>query len=144
MIAKDLRRLSKLYVKILALELPPPHTEYMAEAILYLATQGRKVPQSELVTHLEVDKRSLMPMLQKLVTLEYLIIEPDPVNSHSHLFCLTDSGRALIPEIENAIKLANEKLMGEMGHDDFEALLLKIRILEANLKKRISGYQFKS
>ena len=144
MIAKDLRRLSKLYIKILALELPPPHTEYMAEAILYLSTQDKKVTQNALENFLEVDKRSLMRMLQELVTLRYLNIEPNPSNRNTHLFWLTETGKALIPEIENAIKLTNEKLMGEMGQDDFEAILLKIRIFEANLKKRISGYQFKT
>lgn len=80
MIAKDLRRLSKLYIKILALELPRPHTEYMAEAILYLSTQDIKVTQNALGNFLEVDKRSLMRMLQELVTLQYLNIEPNPLN----------------------------------------------------------------
>ena len=144
MIAKDLRRLSKLYIKILALELPPPHTEYMAEAILYLSTQDKKVTQNALENFLEVDKRSLMRMLQELVTLQYLNIEPNSLNRNTHLFWLTETGKALIPKIENAIKLANENLMGEMGKEDFDAFLLKIRILEANLKKRISDYHFKS
>ena len=142
MIAKDLRRLSKLYTKVLALHLPPPHTEYMAEAMLYIANSEKPVDQKQLVDFMEVDRRSLMPMLKELLDMNYLHSQEDPKSSGAFLFSLTENGKKIIPKIFEAISAAEmimEVKLGEQGLSSFKSAIGQI---EANLKNKLWGYNF--
>ncbi|MBD1395048.1 helix-turn-helix domain-containing protein [Mucilaginibacter glaciei] len=143
MIAKDLRRLSKLYVKVLALQLPPPHTEYMAEAMLFISGSAGCVKQKQLVDFMEVDRRSLMPMLKQLLDMGYLLAEEDPACNNEHLFSLAENGKKVMPQIYEAVSAAEkimEEKLGEPGLSAFKKGMVQI---EVSLKSKVLGYEFK-
>lgn len=143
MIAKDLRRLSKLYVKVLALQLPPPHTEYMAEAMLFIHDSSGYVKQRQLVDFMEVDRRSLMPMLKQLLDIDYLRASEDPDYNNEHLFLLTEKGKRVMLQIHEAVSAAemimSEKI-GEAGLTSFKKTMAQ---MEANLGHKLISYNFK-
>jgi len=143
MIAKDLRRLSKLYVKFLAQQLPPPHTEYMVEAMLFLGLSEQKVPQKQLAEFMVVDKRSLVAMLDDLIKLHYVTIEKDPGTLKDHLFSLTSSGEALLPQIIEAVKTTDDMLRGNIDKEKYKSFFLLITEMEQNLLKRVPVYNFR-
>jgi DNA-binding MarR family transcriptional regulator len=135
-IARDIRRLRKLYIKVLAQELPPPHTEYMAEAMLYQASRDGKSGQIEMAGRLEVDKRSILPMLGDLEKLSYILIESDPKRPKLKIFTLTAYGRSLIPAITAAIERTNMVFKGQMTEPDHSAWLHSLARMEQNLLRR--------
>jgi DNA-binding MarR family transcriptional regulator len=143
MIAKDLRRLSKLYVKFLAQQLPPPHTEYMAEAMLYLGSSEQKVHQKLLAEFLVIDRRSVVAMLDDLIKLQYVSIEKDPDTLKDHLFSLTSSGKAILPKIVEAIKATDDMLRGNMDKRKYKSFFSLMTEMEQNLLKRIPVYNFR-
>jgi DNA-binding MarR family transcriptional regulator len=142
-IARDISRLRRLYIKVLAQELPSPHTEYMAEAMLYLASRDGKSGQIEMAGRLEVDKRSILPMLGDLEKLSYILIESAPKRPKLKIFTLTAYGRSFIPAITAAIERTNMVFKGQMTEPDHSAWLYSLDRMEQTLLRRVTVIMYK-
>ncbi|MDO3643455.1 hypothetical protein [Mucilaginibacter sp. L3T2-6] len=143
MIAKDLRRLSKLYVKVLALHLPPPHTEYMAEAMLFISGSAGCMKQRQLVDFMEVDRRSLMPMLKELLDIGYLLATEHPECRNEYLFSLAENGKKVMPQIHEAVSAAEKIIEEKLGESRLSLFKKEMVQIEVSLKSKLLGYEFK-
>jgi len=126
LLSKELRRLSKLYIKAISKELPAPHTEYMAELMLILSTRKAPITQKELTKHMQVDKSRMVIMIEELNKLEYIFIERNPADRREHFVFLTEGGRKLVPGIKQAIEKVNLQIrrqLDQAGIDHFYATI---------------------
>ena len=134
MIANDLRRMSKLYIKALGQFLPPPHSEFMAETMLLVARSKKPVTVERLINHLENDKRTIIKLLEELVTVGYVsIIKISSVKKDDQIV-LTEMGRQLLPQVQEAIALTEQRLKGKSEDMDLETFTDILKRMENNLK----------
>jgi DNA-binding MarR family transcriptional regulator len=134
MLSNDLRRVSKLYIKVLGQYLPEPHSEFMAETMLLIAHSKTPVTLERLLTYLENDKRTIVKSLQELVNIGYVSVEKVTSVRKDDRLNLTQVGRVIIPEIEEAVAIAENKLKGQ-ANIDLQAFSLALRKIELNLNK---------
>ena len=134
MIANDLRRMSKLYIKALGQFLPPPHSEFMAETMLLVACSKTPVTVERLIYHLENDKRTIIKLLEELVTIGYVsVIKVSSVKKDDQIV-LTEIGRQLLPQIQEAITLTEQRLKGKFKEIDLKTFTDTLLRMENNLK----------
>lgn len=136
--SKELRRLNKLYMKLIARELPEPHTEYMAEMILILAYRQGSVTQKELSICMQVDKSRMVMMVEELNKLNYLFVERNPSDRREHFINLTDQGKKLVPVIEKAIKQVDDIAHRHLAESTIRHFKNTIRQIEQNLTNAVS------
>ncbi|WP_454802791.1 hypothetical protein [Mucilaginibacter phyllosphaerae] len=134
MIANDLRRMSKLYIKALGQFLPPPHSEFMAETILLVAGSKTPVTVERLIYHLENDKRTIIKLLEELVTVGYVSIIKISSLKKDDQIVLTEMGRQLLPQVQEAIALTEQRLKGKSKDMDLETFTDILKRMENNLK----------
>ena len=134
MIANDLRRMSKLYIKALGQFLPPPHSEFMAETMLLVACSKKPVTIERLINHLENDKRTIIKLLEELVTIGYVsVVKVSSVKKDDQIV-LTETGEQLLPQIQEAIALTEQRLKGKSKEFDLQTFTEILMRMENNLK----------
>jgi len=134
MIANDLRRMSKLYIKALGQFLPPPHSEFMAETMLLVSRSKKPVTVERLINHLENDKPTIIKLLEELVTIGYISVIKVSSVKKDDLIVLTETGRQLLPQIQEAITLTEQRLKGKSKECDLQAFTEILMRMENNLK----------
>lgn len=138
LLSKELRRLIRLYARLIAKELPEPHTEYMAEMILILAHKGHSMTQKELTVCMQVDKSRMVMMVEELNKLNYLFVVRNPLDRREHFIQLTEKGKRLVPIIETAIKQVNKVVHQHLATSAIVRFEDTIRQIEQNLTNAVS------
>lgn len=133
LLSKNLRRLSRLYTRTIARELPVFQPEYFIEILLFLSSRTSPATQKELADFLQVDKSRVVIMIDELTRQEYVFTERNPKDRREHFVFLTDQGDLLVPIIRGAIDKVDAVLYKELNKDllnCFHSTLLK---MEQNL-----------
>jgi DNA-binding MarR family transcriptional regulator len=133
LLSKNLRRLSRLYTRTIARELPVFQPEYFADILLFLSSRTNPATQKELADYLQVDKSRMVIMIEELTRQEYVFIERNPKDRREHFVFLTEQGELLVPIIRSAIDKVDAVLYKELNKDllnCFHSTLLK---MEQNL-----------
>jgi DNA-binding MarR family transcriptional regulator len=133
LLSKELRRLSKLYTKAIAKELPVPHTEYLAELMLILSAQKEFITQKELTEHMQVDKSRMVVIIEELNRLGYLFTERNPVDRREHFVFLTEHGKKLLPGIKKAIDNVDQQIRQQLDPAGIAHFFATIQQMEQNL-----------
>lgn len=137
LLSKELRRLSKLYTKAIAKELPVPHTEYLAELMLILSTREQGITQKELTKYMQVDKSRMVVMIEELNKLEYVFIEKNPADRREHFVYLTEQGQQLVPGIQKAIDKVNQQIRRKLDPAGLRQFYVTISQMEQNLLNQV-------
>ncbi|QEM06453.1 winged helix-turn-helix transcriptional regulator [Mucilaginibacter rubeus] len=138
LLSKNLRRLSRLYTRTIARELPVFQSEYFIEILMFLASRTSPATQKELADYLQVDKSRMVIMVDELTRQEYVFTEINPRDRREHFVFLTEHGNLLVPIIRSAIDKVDTVLYKELNKellDCFHAILVK---MEQNLNQTSS------
>lgn len=133
LLSKELRRLSKLYIKAIAKELPEPHTEYLAELMLILSARKEAVTQKELTEYMQIDKSRIVMIIEELKKLGYIFIERNPADRREHFVFLTDQGKKLVPTIKQAINKVNQLIRQQLEPAHLDHFYAMMQQMELNL-----------
>ena len=138
LLTKSLRQLTKLYMKAIAIELPGLSSEYCAQLILMLASQGKPVAQKELAQALQVDESQIASFVESLSKDGYISTEQ---NSGSHFVSLTVKGRELVPVIQRAMDKINIIINKHVDKDDLNSFYYTLQQMSENLTGQLAGPQ---
>ena len=135
LLSKNLRRLSRLYTRTIARELPVFQPEYFIDILLFLSSRTSPATQKELADYLQVDKSRMVTMIDELTRQQYVFTERNPRDRREHFVFLTEQGSLLVPIIKEAIDKVDTVLYRELNKellDCFHAILVK---MEQNLNQ---------
>ena len=135
LLSKNLRRLSRLYTRTIARELPVFQPEYFIDILLFLSSRASPATQKELADYLQVDKSRMVTMIDELTRQQYVFTERNPRDRREHFVFLTEQGSLLVPIIKEAIDKVDTVLYRELNKellDCFHAILVK---MEQNLNQ---------
>lgn len=133
LLSGTLRRLSRLYNKMILKEFPDFNSEYCPEILLYLSSNDKPSAQKHLAEHLHLDKSRVALLIEKLNEADYTYTERNPIDRREHLVYLTDKGRQLLPEIELAISKANTLLEQQLNGQSLASFYNALMQLELSL-----------
>ncbi|MFC5528240.1 MarR family winged helix-turn-helix transcriptional regulator [Cohnella yongneupensis] len=89
--------------------------------LMSIASQGRTT-QKALSEELLIDKTTTAKAIAKLEAEGYVRREPDPADNRYHLLQLSEAGKAVIPDVQEALSRVKDKT--RMGLADGEYALL--------------------
>lgn len=137
LLSKKLRRLSTLYIKAIAKDLPEPHTEYLAELLIVLSSRNIPISQKELATYMHIDKSRIAMMIEQLNNLHYVYIEKNAADRRKHCIFLTNRGKKLVPGIQRTIAKVNEIIEHGINPAHLEQFYATLLQMEQNVLKHV-------
>ena len=95
-----------------------------ARGYLVLATAGRGEPSSQLALaqHLGVNRTVMTYLLDDLERAGLVERRPDPTDRRARRVAITDSGRALLHEVKDRLRRAEDELLGPLDEQERAAL----------------------
>ena len=103
--------------------------------LLRLDSKAGHVTQQDLVEYLGIDKTSMVRIIDELVQANLISRAPHPADRRFHQILLTDSGKALIPEIRVAINLVNTSMMNGLSTAESDQFILSLQHIQDNLNQ---------
>ncbi|MGQ7848380.1 MarR family winged helix-turn-helix transcriptional regulator [Granulosicoccus sp. 3-233] len=97
------------------------------------------VSQIELAREFGITAASMSTMTTRLIALNYVSAEKDPVNAKRNLISLTDDGRALIADIDQTWAQVDVFMENRIGGDNVDKLAELTRLLRDSLGGRVPG-----
>ena len=91
-----------------------------ARGYLVLATSGRGEPSSQLALaqHLGVNRTVMTYLLDDLERAGLVERRPDPTDRRARRVAITDSGRALLREVKDRLRRAEDELLGPLDEQE--------------------------
>ena len=109
-------------------------SEARAVPVLYIARSGDGLRQCELADMIGIEGPSLVRLLDQLSRADLLIRQPDPHDGRAKTVHLTQSGRKLAGEVEEALLGMRDSLFARVSDADIAATLRTFEALDAALK----------
>jgi DNA-binding MarR family transcriptional regulator len=98
--------------------------------VMTLARSGPK-SQQQLGDWLDVDRTTMVALVDQLESLGYAVREKDPSDRRAYLIDLTEAGRALLPKLRARAKAAERRTMAPLTdaeQETFRELLTKLAV----------------
>ncbi|UKS29531.1 MarR family transcriptional regulator [Paenibacillus sp. HWE-109] len=93
------------------------------------------ITQKELSEKLFIDKTTTAKAITKLEAEGYVRREVDPADNRYHLLYLTDSGREVVPKVQEALARVKNKTRNGITDEEYDLLLRLLTIVLRNLTK---------
>ncbi|GFZ93286.1 MarR family transcriptional regulator [Paenibacillus marchantiophytorum] len=93
------------------------------------------ITQKQLSEKLFIDKTTTAKAITKLETEGYVRREVDPADNRYHLLYLTDSGREVVPKVQEALARVKNKTRNGITDEEYDLLLSLLTIVLRNLTK---------
>ncbi|QEM07835.1 MarR family transcriptional regulator [Mucilaginibacter rubeus] len=135
--SKSLRRLSRLYIRAIARELPELTSECFIEVLQLFSTRSKPFTQKEIADILQVDKSRVATLVDELKVQGYIFTEKDPLDRRAHFVFLTEKGLELVPVIKDAIEKVNVRLCNGLDTEKINAFHLTMVKMERNLNQSL-------
>lgn len=100
--------------------------------LMAIAVQ-QPITQKLLSQQLLIDKTTTAKAITKLEAEGYVRREVDPADNRYHLLYLTDSGRKVVPEVQEALARVKEKTRKGIADEEYDLLLRLLKIVLRNL-----------
>jgi DNA-binding MarR family transcriptional regulator len=127
--------LAKFYYGALTNKLNHIDLDRYYSILLLLSNSTEPVTQQMISCKLYIDKTSMVRIIDNLVEKHYLKREAKPGDRRCHQIELTDKGRSIIPQIEEAINELNNQMMQDISHTDREKFLHVLAVISRNLQE---------
>lgn len=118
-------------------ELRPVH--YRTLAVL---DEHGGVSQVEIGRHLDLDRKDVAVALDNLSARQLVRRGPDPTDGRRNIVNLTDTGRELLPQLEEALAAAQRDVVAPLSGEEWEMLVALLRKLQPSCEvvaARIAG-----
>lgn len=102
--------------------------------LMAIASQ-QPITQKELNEKLLIDKTTTAKAISKLEAEGYLRREAYPADNRYHLLYLTDSGREVVPKVQEALARVKEKTRKGINDEEYDLLVSMLKIVLRNLTK---------
>ncbi|UUZ86145.1 MarR family winged helix-turn-helix transcriptional regulator [Paenibacillus sp. P26] len=96
----------------------------------------RPITQKALSEKLLIDKTTTAKAISKLEAEGYVRREADPADNRYHLLYLTDSGRDVVPKVQEALARVKNKTRQGITDEQYDLLLSLLKIVLHNLTKQ--------
>ncbi|MBS4217510.1 MarR family transcriptional regulator [Bacillus sp. FJAT-49711] len=94
------------------------------------------ITQKELSKKLLIDKTTTAKAITKLEAEGYVRREPDPADNRYHLLYLTDSGREVVPRVQEGLDRVKSKTRMGITDEEYDLLVGLLRTVLSNLTER--------
>lgn len=94
------------------------------------------ITQKELSGKLLIDKTTTAKAITKLEAEGYVRREVDPSDNRHHLLYLTDSGREVVPKVQEALARVKNKTRKGITDEEYDLLLNLLKIVLRNLTEQ--------
>jgi DNA-binding MarR family transcriptional regulator len=94
------------------------------------------ITQKTLSEKLLIDKTTTAKAITKLEVEGYVRREVDPVDNRYHLLYLTDSGREVVPKVQEALARVKNKTRKGISDEEYELLVSLLKIVLQNLTEQ--------
>jgi MarR family transcriptional regulator for hemolysin len=138
LLSKKLLHIGKLYNKLIVKELPEIQSDYDIVILSVLFSNRDKVTQQDIAQILNVDKSHIAALIYSLVQREYLCLERNPLDRREHHVSLSEKGRLLIPQIQQAIDKVNDQLNLKLDRSSLLSFYAVLMQMETNLSSKLS------
>lgn len=133
LLSKSLQRLSKLYIRSIAKELPGFQIDYKLDVILLLASRKGHITQKEMAEMLQIDKSRMAVVIEGLNKSNYIYTEKNPVDRREHFVFLTDTGKDIVPVIQAGIEKVNNQINQHLDKQHLDYFYSTLQQMELNL-----------
>ncbi|MDQ6421499.1 MarR family winged helix-turn-helix transcriptional regulator [Paenibacillus sp. LHD-117] len=94
------------------------------------------ITQKELSEKLLIDKTTTAKAITKLEAEGYVRREIDPADNRYHLLYLTDSGREVVPKVQEALARVKNKTQKGITDEEYDLLVSLLKIVLRNLTEQ--------
>jgi DNA-binding MarR family transcriptional regulator len=101
--------------------------------LMAIASQ-QPITQKALSEKLFIDKTTTAKAIMKLEAEGYVRREPDPADNRYHLLYLTDSGREVVPKVQEALARVKNKTRNGISDAEYDLFLSLLKTVLRNLK----------
>ncbi|MNJ42069.1 Transcriptional regulator HosA [compost metagenome] len=114
-----------------------PYRIGAGQYIFLMAIASRQpTTQKALSEKLLIDKTTTAKAIAKLEAEGYVRREADPVDNRYHLLFLTDSGRKVVPKVQEALGRVKSKTRKGITDEEYDLLLGLLKIVLYNLSEQ--------
>jgi DNA-binding MarR family transcriptional regulator len=138
LIARNLKKISHLYTKVLLKELSENKLDQYFEVILLLNTQKEPITQNKLAELMQVDKSRMANIIFYLEKRNLIYIERNPADRRQHYVYLSSTAKKSIPAIEKTVKKINEIAEEGITSEKLTVFFEVSEMIQQNLQKNIS------
>ena len=133
-LAKELGKLTKEYIGIIYNKLNNLDIERSYYVVMLVGQHEGSLSQNDLAILLDMDKVSVVRVLNYLEENKCIIRRPDPSDKRAHLLKLTSKGKRLYPKIVEAFDQADERCFDGFTHEEREQFNSFIDRISDNLQ----------
>ncbi|MFB9841190.1 MarR family winged helix-turn-helix transcriptional regulator [Mucilaginibacter ginsenosidivorans] len=144
LLSQNLRRISKLYSRLLSCEIPVFESDACFAAILILSAQKAPVTQNKLAELLKVDKSRIVHLLLTLNKAQLVDIEVNPDDRRQHYVSLSARGREMAPLISQKVMHIDQLSKNGISNHDLSLFYEVTQKIEQNLAACIDEKSLKS
>ncbi|MFB9274171.1 MarR family winged helix-turn-helix transcriptional regulator [Cohnella cellulosilytica] len=94
------------------------------------------ITQKALSEKLLIDKTTTAKAIAKLEAEGYVRREADPVDNRYHLLYLTDTGREVVPKVQEALARVKKKTRKGITDEEYDLLVSLLKIVLRNLTEQ--------
>ena len=134
-LGRHLAIVTKLYFGALSRKLNHLELDRHYSVLIFVELSSMLVTQQIIGDYLQIDKASMVRVLDGLVEKGYLLRRANPEDRRSHIIELTLNGRKLLPEIHAGIKALNVEVMVGLNESEQQIFRKSLCVLTANLRK---------
>ena len=106
-------------------------SEAAAAPLLWIERLGNDVRQNALADAVGIEGASLVRLLDELQSRGLITREPDPADRRANAVNLTDSGSAVVHEVNDALMALRLEVFADVPRKDIEATLRVFEAIEA-------------
>ncbi|WP_306438113.1 MarR family winged helix-turn-helix transcriptional regulator [Paenibacillus sp. MDMC362] len=134
---KEITAINRHLHMLLTPRLAPLRLGFGQHMFLLMLSMKEEVNQKTLSEQLMVDKTTTAKAIRKLESEGYIRKEIDPVDLRNQKIYLTDSGRAVVPKIEEALAELMEIGTEGISAEEYLELMRLLKIILNNLNKHV-------
>lgn len=114
-----------------------PYRVGSGQYIFLMAIASRQpITQKELSEKLLIDKTTTAKAITKLEAEGYVQREVDPADNRYHLLYLTESGREVVPKVQEALARVKNKMRKGITDEEYDLLVNLLKIVLHNLTEQ--------
>jgi DNA-binding MarR family transcriptional regulator len=117
-LGRQLAVLARLYYGALAASLKDLEIDRYYSVLLLLDQFPAEFTQQMLGDRLQIDKTTMVRVMDYLAEREYIRREAKPEDRRCHRIVLTEKGKAIVPEIKKATEALNQEMLAGLNPQD--------------------------
>ena len=134
-VGRHLAQLTKLYAGVISKKLEHLDIERYFHVLLTIDKSENKITQQEVANQLELDKVTMVKMVDYLAQKGYLNREQNPNDRREYHLCLTEKAQQVIPEIKEAFQDIHKAATNGLTKNQIDEFYKVVERIDKNLRK---------